>query len=143
MLVALLFWSLAILCCGFAALYGGRSGMRVAVAIVLALIATALVPDGNRWLAPNLWALAVDSMLLIVLAQVAIRSNRWFPVWAAGLQLLGVTTHVASIVAPSFAPNVYFLLQAFWAIPMFLTLAVGVALDRAAGITDEPSAVNC
>jgi hypothetical protein len=122
MLVTLLFWSLATLCCGFAARYGGRSGMRVASAIILALIATTLLPDGNRWVAPNLWALAVDSILLTALVQIAARSDRWFPVWTAGLQLLGVTSHLGSIFARSFAPDVYFLLQAFWVIPMLLTL---------------------
>lgn len=138
MLVALLFWSLAVLCCGFAALYGGRSGRLVATAVILAAVATPLASNRNSWLAPNLGVLAVDAILLIILIWIATGSDRWFPVWVAGLQLVGVIFHLGSVAAPGFAPDVYFLLQAFWAIPVLMTLAIGVALDRNAGIRDEP-----
>jgi len=140
MLVAVLFWSLAILCCGFAALYGGRSGRWVAAAVIMAAAATPLVSHGNTWLAPNLGVLTVDTLLLIALIGIALRSDRWFPIWSAGLQLVGVTFHFASVLAPGFAPDIYFLLQALWAVPVLMLLAIGVALDRHAGIRDEPRA---
>lgn len=138
MLVGILFWMLALLCCGFAALYGGRSGRCVGAAALMAAAATSLVPDGNFWLAPNIWVAVIDTGLLIALIWIALGSDRWFPVWAAGLQMVGVAFHLGSIAAPGFAPLVYFLLQAFWAIPVLMMLAIGVALDRNAGIRDEP-----
>lgn len=138
MLVAVLFWTLIILCCGFAALYGGRSGRGVAAAVILAAAATALAPDGNVWRATNLWVLAIDTLLLIAFVVIAMRSQRWFPIWSAGLQLVGVSFHLGSILAPDFSPNAYFLLQAFWAVPLLMMLVIGVALDRRAGVGDEP-----
>ena len=110
----------------------------MAVAVILAAAATALAPDGNYWRATNLWVLAIDTLLLIAFIAIAVRSERWFPIWSAGLQLVGVSFHIGSILAPDFAPDAYFLLQAFWAVPVLMLLVVGVALDRRAGIGNEP-----
>lgn len=140
MLVALLFWSLTLLCCGFATIYGGRDGRLIAGFYVLACFATLAAslaqPD---WHHTHYTVLAVDSALLVVLVRVALVSTRWFPVWFSGLHLVAVVSHFASIVVPGFAPKVYFLLQGFWSVPMLLILVFGVVLDRRAGITDEPA----
>ena len=137
MTVALLFWSLVLLCGGFAAAYGGRAGRFIALLYFAACIATSWVTrDDLAWLHPHVPAFTVDLVLLGGLGWVALRSDRWFPIWFAGLHLVAVTSHLASIVAPAFSPRVYFLVQAVWSIPMLLTLAIGVALDRRAGISD-------
>lgn len=139
MLVALLFWALTLLCCGFAAAYGGLAGRQIAVATILGVAATSLATlDENSWLGPQVPALIVDAALFAALLWIAHRADRWFPIWFAGLQLVAVASHFGSIVAPGFAPKVYFLLQGFWALPMYLSLVTGVALDRRAGIADEP-----
>lgn len=141
MLVALLFWALTLLCCGFAALFGGRAGRMLALATISAVAATSLVTrDPQAWLGPQIPALLVDAALFAALVWIAFRSDRWFPIWFAGLQLVAVASHFGSILAPGFAPKVYFLLQSFWALPMYITLILGVAFDRRAGIRDEPPA---
>ena len=141
MLVALSFWILTLLCCGFATLFGGRSGRAIAIIYIVAVAATALVTrDPQAWANPHLPALAVDVILFAGLLRVALRSDRWFPLWFVGFHLVAVASHLASILAPGFAPKLYFLLQSMWSVPMLLTLVIGVALDRQAGIGDEP---NC
>ncbi|MDV3455798.1 hypothetical protein RZN05_02290 [Sphingomonas sp. HF-S4] len=112
----------------------------MAAAALLATATTTLVPDGNSWLAPNLWVLAIDTLLLTALIAIALRSDRWFPIWSAGLQLVGVTVHLGSILAPGYARDVYFLLQALWAVPVLMALVIGVVLDRRASIDDDPQA---
>lgn len=137
LIVPLLFWLLAFVCCGFAAMYGGRSGREVALACLAGIVTTFVVTGDDRaWITPHLAAAAVDTLLFVVLLWIVIRSDRWFPIWLAGLQLVTVISHAGSIFAPTFAPKIYFLLQSFWAIPMFITLVVGVALDRHAGVAD-------
>lgn len=139
MLVALSFWILTLLCCGFAALFGGRSGRAIATIYIVAVAATALATrDPKAWADPHLPALAVDLALLAGLSWVALRSDRWFPLWFTGFHLVAVASHLASILAPGFAPKLYFLLQSMWSVPMLLTLVIGITLDRRAGIGDEP-----
>lgn len=140
MLAASLFWGLTLTCCGFAAAYGGRAGRQVAALYVLACLATMAA-----WLVQLAWThthyaiFAVDCALLVALVAVALGSDRWFPTWFAGFHLVAVVSHLASIIAPGFAPKVYFLLQGFWSVPMLLSLVIGVALDRRQGIKDEPA----
>lgn len=139
MLVASLFWALTFLCCGFAALFGGRAGRRIATITIMAVLATSLVTlDERSWLEPQIPALLVDATLFVGLCWIALRSDRWFPIWYAGLQLVAVASHFGSILAPGFAPKLYFLLQSVWALPMYVALIAGVILDRRAGICDEP-----
>jgi len=141
MIVAFLFWALTFLCCGFAALFGGRAGRHIAIVTVAAVLATSLVTlDGRSWAGPQIPALLVDALLFALLCGIALRSDRWFPVWFAGLQLVAVASHCGSLLAPGFAPKIYFLLQSFWALPMYVSLILGVALDRRAGIRDDPAA---
>lgn len=137
MTVALLFWGLVLLCGGFAAGYGGSAGRQVTLLYLAACLATSLVTrDDLAWLHPHLPAFTVDLLLLGGLGWVTFRSDRWFPIWFTGFHLVAVTSHLASIVVPDFSPRIYFLVQAVWSIPMLLTLAIGVALDRRAGIAD-------
>ncbi|APR53125.1 hypothetical protein CA223_04075 [Sphingomonas koreensis] len=138
MLVALSFWILTLLCCGFAALFGGRSGRAIAFIYLLAVAATSLATlDPKAWADQHLPALAVDFALLVALLWVAMRSDRWFPLWFTGFHLVALVSHLATILAPGFAPKLYFLLQSMWSVPMLLTLAIGVALDRQARVSDE------
>lgn len=137
--VAFLFWGLVLLCCGFASLFGGSAGRRIALIYISACTATSFVTQrAGDWVHPHMPAMGVDLALLAALLWVALRSDRWFPIWFAGLHLVAVSTHFASILAPHFSPRVYFAVQAFWSIPMLFLLAIGVALDRRAGIVDEP-----
>lgn len=136
--MALLFWGLLFSCCGFAAAYGGQAGRQLSIAYLVAVIATIpaslIHPD---WSDPQHAVLAVDLVLLFALARIALRSDRWFPIWFAGFHLVAVVSHLASLIATGFAAKVYFIFQSIWTLPMLLTLVIGVALDRHAGIHDD------
>ena len=82
-------------------------------------------------------AFTVDAVLLVALIVVALRSDRWFPIWFAGLHMTAVAVHLGSAMAPAFAMKVYFLLQAVWSVPMLLLLVIGVGMDWKAGVFDE------
>lgn len=138
MIVALFFWGLLISCCGFAAAYGGRAGRQVSISYLVAVVATIpaslINPD---WSNPQHAVLAVDVLLLIALAWIALRSDRWFPIWFAGFHLVAVVSHLASLVAAGFVAEVYFIFQSVWTLPMLLTLVIGVARDRHAGLEED------
>ena len=140
-MAALLFWALVLLCCGYGAAYGGRDGRRLAVIYVVACVLTIPASRLDRsWGVTQLPVLAVDLALLGSVAWLALRTSRWFPIWFAGFHLVAVTAHLATLIAPGFATKAYFLLQAVWSVPMLLSFALGVTLDRQAGLTDEPKA---
>lgn len=138
MIVALLFWLLVVVCCGIGTYYGGRTGRWLTFSYVLNLLGTLaalrLQPD---WRHTHLPTFTVDALLMVALVWIAWNSRRWFVIWFAGLHLVALSSHVASLFVPTFLYKTYFLLQAFWAIPMLLSFAIGAMMDHRAKVNDS------
>lgn len=84
----------------------------------------------DGWADTNEELLAVDLGHFLALYVLAVRSKKYWPIWSAGFQLLAVLTSVATLIDPSVLPKMYRGLEAFWAVPMLITMALGVGLDR-------------
>ena len=133
MTVAVLFWLLTLLGCGFAATYGGKDGRWAVFLIISATLLT--IPAmlfGRQWHSTEFAIFLVDLLLLANLYGLCLRSERYFPIWMTGFHLVAVTTHLSTLIAPEFTPRIYRALGSVWAIPMTLSMIVGIALDRAA-----------
>ncbi len=118
-------------CAGFAAFLGGRTG-RAGAAIFLT--ATGLshlaVMQNIGWNGMNSLLLAVDVFCFFALLALAIMSNRYWPIWATGLQLVGVTSHLALWAAPEIVPHAYQAMASFWSVPILLVMVLGTTFDR-------------
>jgi hypothetical protein len=73
--------------------------------------------------------MAVDGLLLAGFYALAMTSRRHFPLWLTGFQLVAVTTHLATMIAPSFTPPAYRAMEGLWAIPITISLVLGILLD--------------
>lgn len=116
---------------GFAAIFGGKTG-KVGAAIFgvasgLSVWATTLNPE---WQGTSYALMAVDSLCLLALLLLACASTRYWPIWASGLQLIAVVTHVATIIDPKIVPKIYDSLSGFWSIPILLIMVCGTMMDR-------------
>jgi hypothetical protein len=133
MLIALLYWLLALLCCGHAILFGGRdgrwAGFLFLVASGMTVPATLL---GQAWDETELLIFGVDIIFLVSLYVLMLTSRRYWPVWMVGFHLVAVVTHLSTLLSPTFTPQLYRAMGSFWAIPILLVLLVGVELDRRA-----------
>lgn len=135
MLIGILFWTLTAIGCGYAAYCGGRDGKWAAFLIIgAALLTIPATLQGQAWITTEYAVLIVDSLLLGGLFILTLRSDRLFPIWMTGLHLLAVITHLSTLVAPDFAPKIYRALGALWAVPMTLSMIIGIHLDRASGV---------
>lgn len=65
---------------------------------LLAWLASLLVQEESNLREPQIAMMAIDAALLVVFAGLAWRAPRNWPVWAAGLQLLVVTSHVFTLI---------------------------------------------
>lgn len=135
MAIALLFWILALACCGHAALFGGAPGRWGAGLYIAAVLATALVTwPGTGWAHTNFPLLAVDGLHFAGLFLLAVWSRRYWPIWSAGFQLLSVLTSVVTILDPTTPAQLYRAIETCWSIPIFVTMTAGIILDRRASI---------
>ena len=133
MLIGLLFWVLTLLCCGHAIVFGGRDGRWAAFLILAAsLLSLPSTLMDHAYAETELIILAVDILLLGGLYALMIASRRYWPIWMTGFHLIAVVTHLSTLLAPGFTPEIYRAMGGFWAIPIPLALLIGIQLDRRA-----------
>src|SRR5690349_4995690 len=104
-----LFRALLLLSCGYA-LWRGRSDERVVALVCLgAVIATkfAISPVTVRYSGVELGLVSVDLAVLAAFVFVALRSNRFWPLWVAGLQLTSSMAHLMKAVDFRLLPEAY------------------------------------
>lgn len=128
----LFFWTLTILTCGFAALFGGRDGRWFAVVFFASTLLTMPALLVGSWQKTQLWLAMVDTGLLIALIWLMLRSSSYWPIWAAASQLLTVLTHAVTLLLHNFVDKIYESLSTVWVIPLLLVTLIGIELDRKA-----------
>jgi len=119
------------LCCLYAACFGGRTGISGAILFVSASKLTAMAgwfPVSNFTVSSNI--LIIDASLLFALFLLASKSNRYWPIWALGLQLITVLTHLSAWLAPAVLTKIHHALVSFWSLPILFIMVAGTALDR-------------
>jgi hypothetical protein len=125
-----LFATLVAVACGTAALLGGTAGRWTALLYVTAYVSTTGASYVDwRWASPNYLVFAIDTVLLLGLYVVALRSRRYWPIWLAGLHVLTVCAHFSAMLAPALAFRVYFILEVVWSLPKMGVLLLGVLID--------------
>lgn len=119
-------WAVAItVVCGAALWKGGPSERFAAASFYGAWILTRLVHNPDRY--ATQWAvLVVDSLLFVLLAGLALRSDRYWPMFMAGFELLAVITHAGRILDRTLGAWAYLTAAQIWAYLMLYALAFGV-----------------
>ena len=105
----------------------GRSDERVAASIcILATFATNIVysPPGS-YAGVETGILLVDLAAFAAFLFLALRSDRFWPLWVAGLQLATVGAHVVKAFELDLMPQAYAAAARFWVYPIFLIIAAG------------------
>ena len=131
-MAALLFLAFALALAGatFVAFYfGERDEKLVAVSLIVAAIASPLaeVPSFDTL---QYGLLLVDTGLLLFLAIVALQSDRYWPMFAAGFQLATVFFHIARGTGAKILPAAYADSLVFWGYLVIAALVVGTLTER-------------
>jgi hypothetical protein len=127
-----LFRILLVLVALYAVLRGRRDERHVGIILVLGVLATelALPPVRQRFAAIETNAMIVDVVVFAGFLWVALRSDRFWPLWIAGLQLTAILGHLMKAVDAALFARAYGAALVFWAYPMLLILAVGTWRSR-------------
>ena len=122
-----LFRILLVLVALYALLRGKRDERQVGLIFVIGVIATELVlpPARERFASVETRLMFVDLAVFVGFLWVALRSERFWPLWMAGLQLTAILGHVLKAVDVELFARAYAAALVFWAYPMLVVLAVG------------------
>lgn len=127
MLPPYLFWSILLLTFGYA-LWRGRSDERTAATVcVAASVATrfAISPLGDRYSDLESGLLLIDLAVLAAFVAIALRSQRFWPLWISGLQLTNSLSHLMKAVNFDLMPRAYAAAAIFWSYPILLIILAG------------------
>lgn len=136
--------AITIAVCGGAFWKGGREEQVAAGGLLLSWVATLILRD-PKWVGTQWGAFAADICLLILLTALALRSQRYWPLFAAAFQLLCVVIHVARIIDPGVRAWAYATGQVIFSQWVFFAVGVGVFTHwrraRQTAATAPPTAV--
>jgi hypothetical protein len=119
------------LCMIYGSTAGGRTGKAgSAIFLLAALLSAAAAALNPEWDRTSYAVLAVDTICLIALAMLAIKSSRFWPIWATGFQLVATATHLATIWIPDIMPEAYQALQSLWSILILGVMVAGTRKDK-------------
>jgi hypothetical protein len=113
---------------GMAWKWGGLDEKLAAFGFVLAALATNLA-NANSYARTETGILVIDFALLLGLIIIALRSDRFWPMWAAGFQIVAVMVHIASMIETGDFAWAYAVGLIFWTYPVLIALGVGTWLE--------------
>src|SRR4249919_3753528 len=114
--------------CGYA-FWRGRRDERLAAAVCLIASVASLAllgPARLRYSGVELGVLAVDLFTLAAFTYVALRSDRFWPLWISGLQLTTSIGHVLRAIDSHLVPFAYGAALRVWSYPILIILAIAV-----------------
>ena len=126
-LLVILFWLLLIASCGYA-LWRGRKYERMAAIVFIAATLLSFFgesPAQHRYAGIEITDLVVDNGVLVALIAIALVSDRFWPLWAAGLQTVDSMAHLMKVIDAGMVPKVYGAAERFWSYPILIVLLVG------------------
>jgi hypothetical protein len=123
-----LFWLLLLTSCGYA-LVKGRKYERIAAVVFLAATVVSVASHLSlhvRYVSMDIGETIVDTGVLVSLIAIALVSDRFWPLWVAGLQLVDSMAHLLKAIAVDLPPWAYAIAERSWSYPILIILFVAV-----------------
>jgi hypothetical protein len=122
----IIFWLLLLASCGYA-FWRGRKYERIAALVFVTATVLSILGHSPhlRYVEIELTDVVVDTAVLFAVLAFALVSDRFWPLWVAGLQLVGSVSHVLKAVQPDLLPHAYGAAERFWSYPILVVLFIG------------------
>ena len=123
-----LFVSLLLGSCGYALLNGKTDARIVAAVSIVAVFLTWAVQSPNRSSYSSIeWGVfLVDLGTFVIFTFVALKSDRFWPLWVSGLQLTTILGHLLKGFDSALLPLAYSAALRFWSYPILIILIAAV-----------------
>ena len=110
--------------CGYALWKGSRDAKLVAATCLIAAFAS--LPFISGYNTVEVTVLVVDLVVLVLFLYVALRSDRFWPLWIAGLHVTTMFGHALKLMSGDLVPIAYAVALRMWAYPELIILALAV-----------------
>jgi hypothetical protein len=137
------FWTLLVITCGYALWRGRKYEQLSALIFIGASVASVAARSAlhENYSAVARSDLVIDLLVLTALVVVALRSDRFWPLWVAGLQLTISLSHVLKAIEPGLVPIAYAAAERFWSYPTLIILFIGAWRQQQRRVLEEREAL--
>jgi len=127
MLSPFIYYLLLMAVAAYAFMRGSPDARLAAAVCVIATVATRIVlsPVAHRYSGVEYGVFIVDLLALFGFIFIALRTDRFWPLWVAGLQLTTIVAHALKAVDTDLLPHAYAAAGRFWVYPIFLIIVIG------------------
>ncbi|HXG81126.1 MAG TPA: hypothetical protein VNJ05_04930 [Sphingomicrobium sp.] len=127
MLSPIAYWLLLFAVSAYAFARGRLDERLAAMICIVATLVTWLFnsPLHERFSGVEVGVLAADALALVGFTFLALRSDRFWPLWVAGLQLTTLLSHGLKAIEVDLLPQAYAAAARFWVYPIFLIIVIG------------------
>lgn len=108
--------------------WGGRDERLTALAFTIATFASGFA-NTSHYGHVELGVLTIDFLLLAGLLLLALKSDRFWPIWACAFQLVGTSVHIASMTETGNFAWAYAVGLIFWSYAVMAALMAGTWLE--------------
>lgn len=113
------------LCLLYALLKGGRAERLGAAILVVGTVASLLAASG-RFHSLEVGLVLVDVAVPAAFILLALRADRYWPIWASALAGLGLLAHLGRwSLGPGLEPRIYLISIAVWSYLILAAIAIG------------------
>lgn len=121
------FVALLILCTVYALAAGGAPERIGAAVYALSCAATHVVLEASQilWRSIEYGVFVIDLAMFAFFCVLAIRADRYWPIWVSALLGLGVLGHLARWAGPDVIPWAYAVILTIWSYPILASIAIG------------------
>ena len=115
------------------ALLAGGGPERIGAAVYAVSVAAThliLTAHTQRWLNVETGVFIVDVVTFLAFVPIALRADRFWPLWVSAFLGLGVLGHLARMVGPDTFWWAYAVVLTIWSYPVLALLALGTFLHR-------------
>lgn len=123
----LIFWTILLVTCGYA-LVRGRKYERIAAVVFLAATIVSVISHLSlqvRYQTVDIGEVVIDSAVLMAVVAIALASDRFWPLWVAGLQLVNSMAHILKAITGDLPSWAYAIAERFWSYPILVILFIG------------------
>lgn len=117
--------------CGFALFRGAAPERLAALLMILAAVASFVAGSSFRFTRVESSVFLIDTILMVGLVAVALRANRFWPIWLASLQIVAFAFHGVRAYVHDLPGWSYQRAVSLIAYPMLLILLVGAQRHHA------------
>ena len=112
----------------YAMLRGSTEHRIAALGCLGATVASRMLrsPIDQRYDQIEMGVLGVDIALFALFLAIALRSQRFWPLWVAGFHLVAVTAHIFRALKTDLIPSAYAVAAQFWSYPVLLCIGIAV-----------------